>query len=67
MSLLGRANWWLLGWLDSLLPHLDLEGAPNRPADSAQPDREREPMHVKWVGGAGGARAQDIGNRCRAT
>jgi RND superfamily putative drug exporter len=27
MSLVGRANWWLPGWLDRLLPHLDLEGA----------------------------------------
>jgi Predicted drug exporters of the RND superfamily len=26
MSLLGRANWWLPGWLDRILPHLDLEG-----------------------------------------
>jgi hypothetical protein len=26
MSLAGRANWWLPGWLDRLLPHLDLEG-----------------------------------------
>jgi len=28
MSLLGRANWWLPGWLDRILPHLDLEAAP---------------------------------------
>ena len=27
MSLLGKANWWLPGWLDRILPHLDLEGA----------------------------------------
>jgi RND superfamily putative drug exporter len=26
MSLAGRANWWLPGWLDRLLPHVDLEG-----------------------------------------
>ena len=26
MKLLGRANWWLPGWLDRILPHLDLEG-----------------------------------------
>jgi RND superfamily putative drug exporter len=26
MSLLGSANWWLPGWLDRLLPHMDLEG-----------------------------------------
>jgi hypothetical protein len=28
MSLVGRANWWLPGWLDRILPHLDLELAP---------------------------------------
>jgi RND superfamily putative drug exporter len=28
MSLVGRANWWLPGWLDRILPHLDLEGRP---------------------------------------
>jgi RND superfamily putative drug exporter len=25
MTLLGRANWWLPGWLDRLLPHISLE------------------------------------------
>ena len=29
MKLLGDANWWLPGWLDRILPHLDLEGARN--------------------------------------
>ena len=28
MYLFGRANWWLPGWLDRLLPHLDPEGSP---------------------------------------
>jgi RND superfamily putative drug exporter len=27
MSLVGRANWWLPGWLDRLLPHIDIEGS----------------------------------------
>jgi len=27
MELLGDANWWLPGWLDRILPHLDVEGA----------------------------------------
>jgi putative drug exporter of the RND superfamily len=27
MLLLGRANWWLPGWLDRLLPHLNVEGS----------------------------------------
>ncbi len=26
MALLGRANWWLPGWLDRLLPQLRVEG-----------------------------------------
>ena len=26
-GLLGDANWWLPGWLDRILPHLDLEGS----------------------------------------
>jgi RND superfamily putative drug exporter len=43
MSLLGRANWWLPGWLDRILPHLDLEGAPKQtPSVDAEPERERE-------------------------
>ncbi len=40
MSLLGKANWWLPGWLDRILPHLDLEGAPSVPEVSPQPERE---------------------------
>jgi len=40
MSLLGKANWWLPGWLDRILPLLDLEGAPSAPEVSPQPERE---------------------------
>ena len=28
MALLGNANWWLPGWLDRVLPRLDVEGEP---------------------------------------
>jgi RND superfamily putative drug exporter len=33
MALLGRANWWLPGWLDRRLPHVPMEdiGLPGRP------------------------------------
>ncbi len=24
---MGDANWWLPGWLDRLLPHVDVEGS----------------------------------------
>jgi putative drug exporter of the RND superfamily len=32
MQLLGRATWWIPGWLDRLLPRLDVE-TPARPAE----------------------------------
>ena len=41
MSLFGRANWWLPTWLDTILPHLDLEGASSR-VESPSPERDPE-------------------------
>ena len=41
MSLVGRGNWWLPGWLDRILPHLDLEGS--RSGDVVVPDGDHEP------------------------
>ncbi|MEP6625265.1 MAG: MMPL family transporter [Acidimicrobiia bacterium] len=35
MRYLGDAAWWLPKWLDRILPHLDLEGAPVEPAVAA--------------------------------
>jgi RND superfamily putative drug exporter len=32
MSLLGKANWWLPGWLDRTLPRLTVEGADDHEA-----------------------------------
>ncbi|HEX9545909.1 MAG TPA: MMPL family transporter, partial [Acidimicrobiales bacterium] len=29
MELLGRANWWMPGWLDRLLPRVHIEGQPD--------------------------------------
>ena len=53
MSLLGRANWWLPGWLDRILPHLDLEGAPTKTEasrtpspNSSPPEPTRIPFHA---------------------
>ena len=37
MGLLGDANWWLPGWLDRILPHLDVEGPAIKPPDRPQP------------------------------
>jgi RND superfamily putative drug exporter len=45
MSLVGRANWWLPGWLDRILPHLDLEGGSTETGGSvggAEPESESE-------------------------
>jgi RND superfamily putative drug exporter len=49
MALLGNANWWLPGWLDRLLPHLDLEGGTGTVEADEEPvepegDDEREPV-----------------------
>jgi putative drug exporter of the RND superfamily len=53
MALLGNANWWLPGWLDRLLPHLDLEGGtgtvevdeePTEPDGDDDRERELEPV-----------------------
>jgi RND superfamily putative drug exporter len=37
MALLGRANWWLPGWLDRLLPHLSLDSDGNAPTTGPVP------------------------------
>jgi RND superfamily putative drug exporter len=38
MSLLGPANWWLPGWLDRLLPHVNLSGEAVTPTPEPQPE-----------------------------
>jgi RND superfamily putative drug exporter len=48
MSLLGERNWWLPGWLDRILPKVEVE-APEPtpaagPADDPSPQRELEPV-----------------------
>jgi RND superfamily putative drug exporter len=47
MELLGDRNWWLPGWLDRILPHVDVEGetTPVPPAPEGRPT-EREPVPV---------------------
>ena len=39
MELLGKANWWLPGWLDRIMPAVHFEGEPGsaRPAPAAAP------------------------------
>jgi RND superfamily putative drug exporter len=48
MALLGNANWWLPGWLDRLLPHLDLEGGAQ-----VEPAHEPEPVSIDGDDGPG--------------
>jgi RND superfamily putative drug exporter len=49
MALLGRASWWIPGWLDRVLPHLDLEGTPRRePRIEVQPAPTPDPVPVGW-------------------
>jgi len=31
MKLMGDANWWIPGWLDRLLPTIDIEGEAGLP------------------------------------
>jgi len=44
ISLLGRAAWWLPGWLNRLLPNVDIEGERLREQLAEEP--EREPVSV---------------------
>ena len=37
MRLLGDWNWWLPGWLDRLLPNLDVEGGVGLPEPEYEP------------------------------
>ena len=57
MALMGDANWWLPGWLDRILPHVDVEGssvlghlddvpAITVPDDLSELDDDREVVHV---------------------
>ena len=45
MHLSGRANWWLPGWLDRILPHLSIEPAAEPPAPSPVPAPARQATH----------------------
>ncbi|MFF0222698.1 MMPL family transporter [Streptomyces sp. NPDC004629] len=43
LALLGRRAWWLPGWLDRLLPNVDVEGEGLRARDEDRPrDEDRE-------------------------
>ena len=45
MALLGKANWWLPGWLDRLLPHLMVETTSGDVDQQAGADPSAAPRH----------------------
>ena len=56
MELLGDANWWLPGWLDRILPHLDVEGSTPDDARTRRCRVTTGRARPTWssVGGVGG-------------
>ncbi|MEM9655969.1 MAG: MMPL family transporter [Actinomycetota bacterium] len=46
MVLLRRAVWWLPGWLDRAIPHVDIEGAQLPEQTDPAPESERVPVGV---------------------
>jgi RND superfamily putative drug exporter len=51
MKLMGDANWWIPGWLDRLLPSVDIEGTGQH--HDAPLDEIEEPLPVGSGGSAG--------------
>lgn len=49
MILMGRINWWIPGWLDRVLPRINVEGAGYLP--DASPAVEPEPVPAGTVHG----------------
>ena len=52
MKLMGDANWWIPGWLDRLLPSVDIEGTGQH-HDAPALDEIEEPLPVGSGGSAG--------------
>ncbi len=46
MSMLGKANWWLPGWLDRILPKVHIEPADDEIADDEVSDDDQQPVTV---------------------
>jgi RND superfamily putative drug exporter len=42
LELLGEKTWWLPGWIDSRLPHINIEGSSARAQPAAEPGGEAE-------------------------
>ncbi len=46
MKLLGDANWWLPGWLDQILPHVDIDVGPDLSEDGVVPRSTDESRYL---------------------
>jgi len=44
MSILGKVNWWLPGWLNKVLPHFEVEGGADELVDVDDEDPQPEPV-----------------------
>jgi putative drug exporter of the RND superfamily len=54
MTLMGKANWWLPGWLDRLLPHISLE------SDAVVPQRSRAVVPVQRASNSSSAPSREV-------
>lgn len=46
MSMFGKANWWLPGWLERILPTVTIEPGEDEVADDVDPDTQKAPVSV---------------------
>ncbi|HMJ37015.1 MAG TPA: MMPL family transporter [Baekduia sp.] len=46
MLMVGKWNWWLPGWLDRILPRLNVEGSTDEPTPPATAQQPAVPEHV---------------------
>ena len=46
MSMFGKANWWLPGWLERILPTVKIEPGEDEVADDTDPDAVKQPVGV---------------------
>ena len=58
MQMLGKANWWLPGWLDRILPRLSIEGSSTPPVHNDYLDptlfgQKAQLVAAGWIGGDG--------------
>ncbi|MFJ3664921.1 MMPL family transporter [Streptomyces sp. NPDC090106] len=66
LALLGDRAWWLPGWLDRALPHVDVEGEAlsGREEETAVPETQGPGSDGAGPGAAGGERRRRAGRPC---